>query len=53
MAVAVFGSYFILVGLTKREFKRWGGRELNMSKRNARLMCLGVGFFFIWVAIFR
>jgi hypothetical protein len=53
LLVVVLGSYFIVMGLTEREFKRRGGHELRMSKRNARLMCLGVGVFFICVAILR
>jgi len=47
------GSYLLFKGLREREFKRRGGRELKMPKVIARLMCLGLGIFFIWVAIFR
>jgi hypothetical protein len=49
----VLGLGFFTRGLRGGEFKRRGGHELNMSQRSARLVCLGVGAFFIWVAVFR
>jgi hypothetical protein len=49
----VVGLGLLVKGAVGGEFKKRYARELQMSKRTARLMCLGLGAFFIWIAIFR
>jgi hypothetical protein len=51
--VLIFGSGVFIKGIRGGEFKRRSARELKMSQRSARLMCLGTGAFLIWVAVFR